>query len=48
MPVLPRQEAVDSAEKWKQFAEGVQAQAAQLGEQLAGLQAELQARGCWF
>ncbi len=34
---------MDSAEKWKQFAEGVQAQAAELGEQLAGVQAELQA-----
>ncbi len=34
---------MDSAEKWKQFAEDVQAQAAELGEQLAGVQAELQA-----
>ena len=36
------QEAVDSAEKWKQFAEGVQAREAALGEQLAAAQAELQ------
>jgi len=39
------QEAVDSAEKWKQFAEGVQAKAGELGEQLAGVQAELQVGG---
>lgn len=38
------QEAVDSAEKWKQFAEGVQAQAGEFGEQLASVQAELQVR----
>ncbi len=36
------QEAVDSAEKWKQFAEQVQASQAELQEQLAAVQAELQ------
>ena len=43
------QEAVDSAEQWKQFAEGLQAKQAALAEQLAGLQAELQVRcQLWF
>ena len=43
-----RQEAVDSAEKWKQFAEGLQAKQAEAGEALAALQAELQVgAGCW-
>ena len=46
------QEAVDSAEKWKQFAEGLQSSQAAVQEQLAaaqgeleGVQSELQARG---
>lgn len=34
---------MDSAEKWKQFAEQLQAKQAELQEQLAGVQAELQA-----
>lgn len=33
---------MDSAEKWKQFAEGLQEKAGGLGEQLAAAQAELQ------
>ena len=36
------QEAVDSAERWKQFAEGVQAGQEQQAAALAGAQAELQ------
>lgn len=36
------QEAVDSAEKWKQFAEGVQAKVGELEQQYGAVQAELQ------
>jgi hypothetical protein len=39
---LALQEAVDSAEQWKTFAEGQQARAAALEEQCAAVQAELQ------
>ncbi len=42
VPTPREQEAVDSAEKWKQFAEQLQAKQGELQEALAGAQAELQ------